>query len=196
MSNIEQMLQAMTAPPDPAIEVLSLERSTVESILTELEEKDPLRTVVVYLRQRLSEPKVELWAIHSVGPGEVYPCLNREDAERQAQELRDLGHKMKAERIARGESVEMWTDWVTDVIPSPWEPDEHFETMAEEWQDSYRGLSKDYTKLRENHDALLQSLTNLVGLAELGAARLDKYTSAIADARAAIAMANAATIQS
>ena len=36
---------------------------------------------------------------------------------------------------------------------------------------------------------LLESLTNLVGLAKLGAARLDKYQAALSDAEAAIAKA-------
>jgi hypothetical protein len=38
---------------------------------------------------------------------------------------------------------------------------------------------------------LLESLTNLVGLAKLGAARLDKYHAALATAEAAIAKATA-----
>ncbi|MFJ4130825.1 hypothetical protein [Pseudomonas cyclaminis] len=38
---------------------------------------------------------------------------------------------------------------------------------------------------------LLESLSNLVGLAKLGAARLDKYHAALADAEAVIAKATA-----
>lgn len=39
------------------------------------------------------------------------------------------------------------------------------------------------------HDELLESLSNLVGLAKLGAARLDKYHAALAHAEAVIAKA-------
>ncbi len=155
MSDIEQMLEALAAPPAPAVEVVTLERATVEGILTEMEEKDAQRPAVIYLRSVLAEPKLELWAIHSVGPGEVYPCLTKEDAERQASELRECGEKMKAERIAKGESVEMWTDWVTNVIPSPWEPAEHFEVMAEEWQDNHAALSHLHKDLQGAHNAAL-----------------------------------------
>ena len=43
---------------------------------------------------------------------------------------------------------------------------------------------------RAMHDELLESLSNLVGLAKLGAARLDKYHAALAHAEAVIAKAN------
>uniref|UniRef100_A0AAU6W316 Uncharacterized protein n=4 Tax=unclassified bacterial viruses TaxID=12333 RepID=A0AAU6W316_9VIRU len=158
MPSIEQQIAAMTAPSPPAVEVLSIERETVESILAELEEKDPIRPIVTYLRTRLAEPKIELWAIHSVGPGEEYPCMNKEDAVRRAKELRDLGDEMKAERIARGESVEMWTDWVTNVIPSPWEPAEHFEIMAEEWMDDADSVRQHAIKLTADQDVLVSAL--------------------------------------
>jgi hypothetical protein len=36
--------------------------------------------------------------------------------------------------LERGESVEFWRDWKAEIIPSPWEPDEHFEEMALEQQ--------------------------------------------------------------
>ena len=152
--SIEQMLEQLAAPPAPASEVVALERATVENILAELEEKNPLRLDVAYLRRVLAEPKFELWAIHSVGSGEVYPCLNKEAAEEQAQALRDMGEQMKAERIAKGESVEMWSAWVTNVIPSPWEPSEHFEIMAKEWQDDAENVREHYATLTTGHAQL------------------------------------------
>lgn len=158
MSTIEQQIAALAAPSSPAVEVLSIERATVETILAELEEKDPIRPIVTYLRAKLAEPKIELWAIHSVGPSEEYPCMNKEDAERRAKELRDLGDEMKAERIARGESVEMWTDWVTNVIPSPWEPAEHFEIMAKEWMEDADSVRQHAIKLTANQDQLVAAL--------------------------------------
>ncbi|MDD1977159.1 hypothetical protein [Pseudomonas tussilaginis] len=162
MSGIEQIIEVMTAPPAPAAEVVTLDRATLATILVELEAANPLRSLVSDLRAKLAEPKVELWAMHSVGPGEVYPCLNKEDAERQAQELRDLGVRMKAARIAKGECVEMWGDWAANVIPSPWEPDEHFEIMAEEWQTNHQELAEHTTKLQAENDALRKSLGGML----------------------------------
>ncbi|MDD1947949.1 hypothetical protein [Pseudomonas carnis] len=162
MSEIERIIEAMTAAPDPAAEVVTLERATVEQILSEMEEKDPLRAAVVYLRRVLAEPKVELWAIHSVGPGEQYPCLNKNDAERRAQELRNMGERMKQERIARGESVEHWHDWVTNVIPSPWEPAEHFEIMAEEWRDDADHVRQSVLQLQSENESLRKALAGML----------------------------------
>lgn len=158
MSTIEQQLAAWSAPTPPADEVLSIERASVESILTELEANDPLRPIVTYLRARLAEPKVELWAIHSVGPAEEYPCLDKEDAERRARELRAMGDQMKAELLARGESVKHWNDWVTNVIPSPWEPAEHFEIMAREWMEDADQVREHASKLKAQRDDLLADL--------------------------------------
>lgn len=162
MSEIERIIEAMTAAPGPAAEVVTLERATVEQILSEMEEKDPLRAAVVYLRRVLAEPKVELWAIHSVGPGEQYPCLNKHDAERRAQELRDVGERMKQERIERGESVEHWHGWVTNVIPSPWEPAEHFEIMAEEWMDDADHVRQSALQLQSENESLRKALAGML----------------------------------
>ncbi|MNM84549.1 hypothetical protein D3C81_966390 [compost metagenome] len=164
MSEIERIIEALTAPPPPAAEVVTLERCMVERALALLEshpdiaEGGPsLCQEVCVFRQALAEPKVELWAIHSVGPGEEYPCLNREDAERRAQELRAMGDQMKAERIARGESVQLWNDWVTNVIPSPWEPAEHFEIMAEEWMEDSDQLRQALIRLEDQREQLVSA---------------------------------------
>ena len=189
MSGIEQMLEAMAAPSPPATEVVTVPRTLAEAALSALEDKGAPPSEVLALRGILAEPALQLWAIHSVGPGEEYPCLNKEDAERRAQELRAMGDTMKDERIARGESVERWHDWVTNVIPSPWEPAEHFEIMAEEWMEDADQLRKEVTKLMDQSKDLLESLTNLVGLARLGAAQLGKYHAALAHAEEVIARA-------
>ncbi|MCY1287181.1 hypothetical protein D9M70_361680 [compost metagenome] len=138
-STVDHFINALTEPPEPAAEVITLDRQMAERILGWLEDHPKIAGVALStceeistLRQALAEPKVELWAIHSVGPGEIYPSLSREHAERQAKELFECGQKMKADRIARGESVEHWHDWVTNVIPSPWVPAEHFEILAQE----------------------------------------------------------------
>ncbi|MGF6208229.1 hypothetical protein ABH906_004235 [Pseudomonas frederiksbergensis] len=189
MSGIERMLEEMAAPSPPAAEVVTVHRILAEAALAALEDKGAPPSEVLALRGILAEPAPQLWAIHSVGPGEEYPCLNREDAEHRAQELRATGDTMKAERIARGESIEHWHDWVTNVIPSPWEPAEHFEIMAQEWMDDADQLRSEVIKLMDQNKELLESLTNLVGLAKLGAAQLGKYHAALAHAESVIAKA-------
>ncbi|QSL85988.1 hypothetical protein [Pseudomonas atacamensis] len=169
MSEIERVIEAMMEPAPPATEVITLDRNIVERALTLMESHPDvaqggpsLCNEVSVFRQALAEPTVKLWAIHSVGPGEEYPCLNKEDAERRAKELRDLGERMKQERIARGESVELWNDWVTNVIPSPWEPAEHFEIMAEEWTDHAERLHEEVIKLTEEKGNLRKALAGML----------------------------------
>ncbi|MFJ2324988.1 hypothetical protein [Pseudomonas sp. NPDC087690] len=169
MSEIERVIEAMMAPATPATEVITLDRNIVERALSLMESHPDvaqggpsLCNEVSVFRQALAEPTVKLWAIHSVGPGEEYPCLNKEDAERRAKELRDLGERMKQERIARGESVELWNDWVTNVIPSPWEPAEHFEIMAEEWTDHAEQLHEEVIKLTEEKGNLRKALAGML----------------------------------
>lgn len=161
MSGIERIIEAMTAPAPPAAEVVTIDRRIIERSLVLLESHQDiaasgpsLSEEVCTLRQVLAEPKLELWAIHSVGPGEEYPCLNKEDAERRAQDLRDMGQHMKEERIARGESVEHWPAWATNVIPSPWEPAEHFEIMAEECMEDADSLRQYANELTIERDQL------------------------------------------
>ena len=165
MSGIERIIEALTAPPPPAAEVVSLDRGTVERALALLESHPDIAQggpslcqEVCAFRQAMAEPKVELWAIHSVGPGEQYPCLNKEDAEQRALELRELGERMKQERIARGESVEHWQDWVTSVIPSPWEPAEHFEILAEECVEDADQLRQALIELKDQRNEIVEVL--------------------------------------
>jgi hypothetical protein len=164
MSEIERIIEALTAPSAPVTEVLTIDRLMAERALAWMESHPDIAQggpslceEVCAFRQALADPKVELWAIHSVGPGEEYPCLNRDDAEHRAQELRALGDTMKAERIARGESVALWNDWVTNVIPSPWEPAEHFEIMAEEWMEDADQLRQALIKLEDQREQLVST---------------------------------------
>lgn len=128
MSDMQQIINAMTAPPDPAIEVLTLDRTVVVEALAELEEKEPLRPIVTYLRRALAEPAIALWAMHSVGPGEVHACLSKDDAEHQAQAVRDA-----CADAAKRNNWDMGPITI-DVVPSPWEPAQHFEECAIEWK--------------------------------------------------------------
>ena len=171
MSTIEEQIAILTAPPSPAIEVVTMPRALAEQSLTALEQSGASASGILELRGILAEPALQLWAIHSPGPGEEYPCMDREDAERRAKEIRDCGDQMKAERIARGESVEMWSDWVTNVIPSPWEPAEHFEIMAQEWMDDADNLRQHAIKLTAQRDELLADL-------QVAASTLRRYEQA------------------
>jgi len=155
---IEQQIAILTAPSAPAIEVVTLPRALAEQGLKALEQTGASASDILELRGILAEPALQLWAIHSPGPGEEYPCMDREDAERRAKEIRDCGDQMKAERIARGESVEMWTDWISNVIPSPWKPAEHFEILAQEWMDDADHLRQHALKLTSERDELLVDL--------------------------------------
>lgn len=168
MSGIEQMLELMSRPSTPAPEGVYMVRPLAEASLEALEAKAPLSAEVRDLRAVLAEPREQLWAIHSVGPGEEFPCLNKDDAERRAQELRDIGQRLKQERIAKGESIEHWPDWIVNVIPSPWEPAEHFEIMAQEWTDDADQLRKKVTaiiaengQLKAQNEALLKQVAAL-----------------------------------
>lgn len=152
MSTIEEQIAILTAPSAPAIEVVTIPRILAEQSLTALEQSGTSASGI------LVEPALQLGAIHSPGPGEEYHCMNREDAERRAKEIRDGGDQMKAKRIARSESVEMWSDWITNVIPSPWEPAEHFEIMAQEWMDDADNLRQHAIKLTAERDELLADL--------------------------------------
>lgn len=136
-------------------------RALAEQGLIALEQIGASASNLLELRGILAEPTEQLWAIHCIGSNEEYPCLNKEDAERRAQELRDCGDEMKAGRIARGESVEHWHDWITNVIPSPWEPAEHFEIMAEEWMDDADNLRNALISVTAERDQLLAALAAL-----------------------------------
>jgi|GEM_PF-2515102 len=171
-TTVEHIIKALSEPPAPAAEVVTLGRQMAERILSWLEDHPAIAGIalstceeVSVLRQALAEPKVELWAIHSVGPGEVYPCLSKEHAEREAKELFEQGEKMKADRIARGESVEHWHDWVTNVIPSPWEPAEHFEILAGEIADHRKDLIARLEELeKKSEPAPAQDEREIVGV--------------------------------
>ncbi len=162
MSTIEQQMNILMAPPEPAIEVLALDRTTVETILIELEEKDPVRPIVTYLRARLSEPKLELWAMFTPGPCETYAFASKEDAEEAAKDLIESGRTIKAQMIERGENVEFFYDWKAEIIPSPWEPDEHFEEMALEQQSECKRLRALAIEYGAENEALRKALGGML----------------------------------
>lgn len=156
--SIEAMIEQMHRAPDPACEVVTLERVIVEQMLNELEHKGPLDPLVTYLRLNLSLPKVELWAMHSVGPGEYYPALNRAHAETMVAGIAEACQAEKQRRIDAGESLEHWFDWVSNVIPSPYEPDEHFEKVAEQALEEEQRMREGWIKSSDDRTKLLDGM--------------------------------------
>ena len=129
------MMLGMT--PEPCEPIIEITRQAVTKLLDVVEFGDQLERVekdrlVAFVKDLLAEEQPELWATYSPGPGEVHPCLTKEHAEREAKATLEVCEKMKADRIARGQSVEFWPKIVVDVIPSPFTPLEHFELLAKE----------------------------------------------------------------
>lgn len=169
------MMLGMTPKPcEPTIEIT---RQAVTKLLDVVEFGDQLERVekdrlVAFVKDLLAEDQPELWATYIPGPGEIHPCLTKEHAERDAKATLEVCEKMKADRIARGQSVEFWPEIVAEVIPSPFTPLEHFELLAKETiQDrddlvEYAGELKN--KLKENPDpawrALIRHAMNMLNL--------------------------------
>lgn len=160
--SIENMMERMFGAPDPANEVVVLSRMRVEAILAELEATEPMRTIVIELRAALAEPKVELWAIHSVGPGEVYPALDHEHAVKMVADMDAACQCEKQRWIDEGKSLEHWCDWVTNIIPSPWQPDEHFEVLAGEALDEEQRLRDGWIKSDKDRGELITALEDVI----------------------------------
>lgn len=129
---MSQIMEAFFAPPEPAQAVVTLLRNEVEEILEALEGASLLPEHTRGLYRILREPIEQLWAIHSVGPGETYPCASKEDAERERQALIDQC------------KVGLGREPTVNVVPSPWEPAEHYRIMAEEKTEHYDELLADY----------------------------------------------------
>lgn len=172
--NIEAMMEALAAAPEPAPEFVTLDRRVVESILTDIESRDSHSDAARHLLHALREPKIELWATHSVGPGEVTPCLNKAAAEQSAIELRAIGEQIKADMAAKGENVDSFPAWVINVIPSPWSPAEHFELMAAEWVEHYEVLSAEHKTLKVEFERVSNNRDMWKGQVERQAERLTK----------------------
>lgn len=156
-----RILDHFYAPPEPATEVVALERLTIVKMLADLEAGDPIALtadgrLVPYLRAMLAQPKRELWAMHSVGPGEVWPMLSKEDAEKHAKATVE-----RCEQIGRDKGWELGTITV-NVIPSPFEPAEHLETIAEEQTRETERVRKLAIRYHEQRDELLVAIAALL----------------------------------
>lgn len=156
--NVTAMLEMMSRPPAPAQETVTLLRSELEGILRDLEDaqagvstNSPSHNIRK-LRDLLALPQEQLWAVHSVGPQEWYPVFSKEDGERRAQEIRDACAHAKECMAVRGESVEHYPEIVVNVIPSPWPPAEHFEILAELWNQEADDLRETLLQERQARD--------------------------------------------
>lgn len=189
MNEIERMLDLMSRPPEPAAEVVTLDRSVVVQLLAEREHKGPLDPVVTYLRAELAQPKVELWAMHSVGPGEIYPALDREHAEKMVADMRECEQSEKQRLIDKKcPSLEHWCDWVVNIVPSPWEPDEHFQELASQTLDEEKGARAGWAKADDDRTKLLDAVSHALDyctpekLRDLGDVGLIDVLTLLADA--------------
>lgn len=129
--SIEHIINFMTAPPDPAKPVITIQEGLAERVLAKLEGIDSASSEVAELHGLLGAPLVPLWAIHCVGPGEIYPAFSKEDGERMARDIIEACRRSHERWVAKGNKGD-WIDPVINLIPSPWEPAEHFELLAEQ----------------------------------------------------------------
>lgn len=159
-AGMSRILEALAAPPEPAMEVVGLERAAVEKILADLEAGDPIALtangrLVPYLRAVLAEPKCELWAIHSAGAG-ASPMLSREHAEETA--------KATQERCQEIAQKNHWEEFHVEVnvIPSHLEPAEHFEELAQTLVDQDKRIRAACIRYHEQRDDLMVALSALL----------------------------------
>ncbi|MEQ6328124.1 hypothetical protein VLF92_07300 [Pseudomonas chengduensis] len=113
-------------PCEPFVEVSS---KALARLLDVVEFGDQLERVekdnlLSSMKELLAQEQPELWAIHSVGPGELHPMISKEAADSQAAELAEMFKEHVGKLGLR-----------FDVIRSPFTPLEHFEILAEELTD-------------------------------------------------------------
>lgn len=113
-------------PCEPFVEVSS---KVLARLLDVVEFGDQLERVekdnlLSSMKELLAQEQPELWAIHSVGPGELHPMISKEAADSQAAELAEMFKEHVGKLGLR-----------FDVIRSPFTPLEHFEILAEELTD-------------------------------------------------------------
>lgn len=147
--------------PDPAPETVTLLRSTVTYIADTLDQGEQDKLVShAQLRDlldlALKEAKEQLWAMHCVGPSEVWPMLSKEHAEQTAKETMDRCREIQ---VQKG-----WEPFeaVINVVPSPYVPEDHFRYAAQDLRENYDNLRKVCKRYHAHRDALLQALGELL----------------------------------
>lgn len=142
--------------PDPAPEVIGLERHLVEVLLNHLEDKDPLSGEVTYVRQLLAAEPVKLWCTWSPGPNELHPFLSKEDAAKNRLEVIKACDEAAGRGKERGEKwAEHYQPPTIELVLSPFFPEDHFKVAAEEYAEHYDDLHRAFTELQAKYDKLL-----------------------------------------
>lgn len=146
--------------PEPCEPFVEISSKVLARLLDVVEFGDQLERVekdklLSSMKELLALEQPALWATYSPGPGEIHPCISKEHAEKEVKSTIEVCEKMKADRIARGQSVEFWPKIVVDVIPSPFTPLEHFEQLAEETIE-HRDNLVEYVKELEQLSSLLR----------------------------------------
>lgn len=149
--NTEQIKQALFIPPAPAPEVIEMNRANADALLVQLEGMGMSGALIDDLRMALSAPKAELWAVYSAGPGEIWPALDREQAEWIAEETtRQVNDALKE----RGSDLRVQNT----VIPSPWAPAQHFQEVAEQMSVETLSFRQTAQAIAAERDQLAQEL--------------------------------------
>lgn len=145
---IFDMLAQPSPPAPPVLTMPMVFAERIESLLSDLA---LYSSEYVELRAMINAPLPELWAIHIVGPDQEHPMFSREHAEQQA--------KYTTERCAElMPSIPV----TVNVIPSPFEPLEHFQLLAEALMEEEKRLRYGWKLANEQADGLRAFANTLV----------------------------------
>lgn len=151
-SQMLQMLEAMSRAPDPADPVVTITLAGAKELLKLLDDGRPEalddRLWVNELRAAIDQEQPELWGTWSVGPNEFHPSMSKEDAERDRRETLDT-----LARIGKDQGKE-WPEIAIEVVRSPREPEEHWQTLAENEHQQARAWKSKAQELQAELDAL------------------------------------------
>lgn len=147
MSN-KSIFDMLAQPSPPARPVLTMPMVFAERIESLLSDLALCSSEYVELRAMINAPIPELWAIHMVGPDQEHPMFSREHAEQQARHI-----------VERCAEVMPGVPIVVNVIPSPFEPLEHFQLLAKE-------LMEEETRLRDGWKRANEQMAGLRAFAD------------------------------
>ena len=130
--NVLEMLEAMSATPDPADPVVTITLAGAKELLKLLDDGRPEalddRLHVNELRAAIDQEQPELWGTWHPGPNEFHPSLSKEAAEKDRVETLDAIERI---RHSQGDECKGWPETVIDVCRSPLEPESHWQELAE-----------------------------------------------------------------
>lgn len=153
--NVLEMLEAMSATPDPADPVVTITLAGAKELLKLLDDGRPEalddRLFVNELRSAIDQEQPELWGTWSPGPNEFHPSLSKESAERDRAETLAAINSI---RQAQGDAGEGWPEIVIEVCRSPLEPEEHWQEIAESQTDRAENLVRLVSELQREIEQL------------------------------------------